>query len=67
MIDISLTLRTAIALVGRPGARPATPTAPRVRLDRGAIFQPLPDTAGDEVDPRDAAPVAWLGGYRRFI
>jgi hypothetical protein len=67
VIDVTLTLRTAIALVGRSGARPATSTAADVRLERGAIFRPLPDTAGDDVDPSHAAPVALLGGYRRFI
>jgi hypothetical protein len=67
MIDVTLPLRTAIGLVARPGVQPATATAHRARLERGAIFRPLPDTARDEVDPVDGAAVALLGGYRRFI
>jgi hypothetical protein len=62
MLDVALTLRSAILLVGRPAPRASVDTPSRV------IFRPLPDRSEDDRDPAEAATlVALLGGYRRFI
>ncbi len=68
MLDLALTLRSAIILVGR--RCPSTvgrERAARVRLEPQVIFRPLPDQSETELDPRPVATVALLGGYRRFI
>jgi hypothetical protein len=67
VLDVALTLRPAITLVGRPARRPSTETAPRVRLDRTVLFCPLPDRPAADLDPWQSTAVALLGGDGRFI
>ena len=65
--DAAPTLRSATARPDRPGLRPSIEPTAGVRLERRAIFQPLPDLPDHDLEAGDVPAFALLGGCRRFI